>query len=163
MEATQNGVLRPAMPTVQRISADSSYFPQTPQPQSTPRAGNKYSASSLLRPEILQLRRRGRMMSSDEEATITSLNGSQRGPRSPHIDGESSDGGNGEPIVQDFAERYIPREFQPQRAPSPNGHVSSQLSSEDEGAPGPDLSRRGIHIPSRTRSAVSQGFNDIDC
>lgn len=148
---------RPAMPKSQRISADSSYFPQTPPPSTSKTGGNKYSASHLLRPEVIQLRRRGRMMSSDDEATITSLNGTQRGPRSPNPE-ELSDGANGEPIVQDFAERYIPREFQPQGAPSPNiQHISQlQLSSDEEVTSGPDLSRRGIHIPSRTRQVIRE-------
>lgn len=66
-----------------------------------------------------------------------------------------------EPLVSDFADKLIPREFKPERAelqrPETAGSVANHISalqiSDDEGAapPPPDLSRRGIYIPSRTR------------
>lgn len=79
-------------------------------------------------------------------------------PEAPRIEVDPPDT-NGEPYVQDFADRYIPKDFQPERSrqnrsSSPTfAHISHlQMSSDDEGAPPPpDLSRRGIHIPSRTR------------
>lgn len=111
-------------------------------------------------------------MSDDESLTPTNgasqrVTPGQTAPTTPRITVDTeikvdSKDAPGEPMVQDFADKYIPREFQPehlQRSESPAPHVSSlQLSSDEEsGAPAPpDLSRRGIHIPSRTRYATRQ-------
>lgn len=78
-------------------------------------------------------------------------------PPPPRIELESEDT-NGEPVIQDFADKYIPKEFQPERTDNVRGgpgvlsHISTlQLSDDEIAPPPPDLSRRGIHIPSRTR------------
>lgn len=104
----------------------------------------------------------------------TALKADAPTPAPVKIQVESPGDAAGEPLVQDFQDRYLPK---PQQSNTPaetplaspysaaatpqlaTAHKLNQLSlssadGDDESAPAPpDFTRRGIHIPTRTRQA----------
>lgn len=79
-------------------------------------------------------------------------------PPAPRIEIDDV-GAVGEPLIEDFQDRVSPKRVEPPSSPMRTvGDLASQqsdgflLSSDDEAAPPPpDFTRRGIHIPTRTR------------
>lgn len=149
---------RPAAPTpVRRFSSDVIY--KQLQSKLTPQNGVPPKHQEA-RPQGAKMPEKHAVLKDTVDSNGVPRNSMSQTPRI-QVDAGST---KGEPVIHDFADKYIPKEFQPERpewqssGPQNVAHISSLLvSSDDEGAapPPPDLSRRGIHIPSRTRLAKS--------
>jgi hypothetical protein len=63
-----------------------------------------------------------------------------------HVDQMQSDGGASTPVADHPQTPLKPTAFRPM-----NSHPITSSSDEDSALPPPDLTRRGIHIPTRTR------------